>query len=52
MADVPDGLAQWAADHFDETADGLVIREEQREEIAELVRQAEEVARELQNADF
>ena len=52
MADVPDGLAQWAADHFHETADGLVIRDERREDIAELVRQAEEVARELQGAVF
>ena len=52
MADVPDGLLQWAADHFDETPDGIVIRDEHREEISEMIRQVEEVSEELKNADF
>lgn len=52
MKNVPDGFQQWVSEHFSETSEGYVIREEVREEIEEVVRQIAEVKQELKNADF
>jgi beta-lactamase regulating signal transducer with metallopeptidase domain len=52
MGSVPDGLEDWIGDHFEETGDGYVIRDEAREAIQEFVSQVADVTREIRDADF
>lgn len=47
-----DGLQIWFDQHFEETPEGLVLREGSAEVIAELLEQAAEIEAQLQEADF
>lgn len=47
-----DGLQIWFDQHFEETPEGLVLREGAAEAIAELLQQAAEIEAQLQEADF
>ena len=51
-AQTTDGFAEWISNHFDETADGYIIRDDQQEAIADVIAQVAEVRKELANADF
>lgn len=47
-----DGFAVWVDERFDKTDAGLVPRKEYREELREIVAEAERVERDLKDADF
>ncbi len=47
-----DGLQIWFDQHFEETPEGLVLREGAGEALAELLEQAAEIEAQLQEADF
>jgi hypothetical protein len=47
-----DGLQLWIDEHFEETAEGLVLREGAAEAINELLEQAEELRAQLEQTDF